>query len=218
MPSPANASARPAVRHVVWDWNGTLIDDWDSCLAATAETLGLTVPSLIRGRRFFRPVRAYYSALLTRDLTEREFESLCQRWENAYRRHRSRECARPHARDAIALIEAQGITQSVLSMWRNDRIREDTVDHGLLKFFVLVQGSQADAPTKSGMLAAHLAQLGLVGSEVTLIGDSEDDFLAASSVGARFVHFRSAYEEESFVPPKGVVSTTNLIEAAEASW
>ena len=76
---------RPALAHVVWDWNGTLFDDFDLTARIADRTLtALGVPGVtgedIR-REFRRPFSQFYASLFGRPVTDAEFGFIRERYE-----------------------------------------------------------------------------------------------------------------------------------------
>lgn len=71
-------------------------------------------------------------------------------------------------------------------MWFHDELVPTVRTYGLTPHFTRVDGLRAvvGGGHKAEWLAKHLAELGLGGHEVVLIGDSLDDADAAGSVGA----------------------------------
>ena len=66
--------------HLVWDWNGTLLDDLslvvDSTNRVFASVGGAAVPLAEHRVRYRRPVADYYADVLGRPVTEEEFGRL----------------------------------------------------------------------------------------------------------------------------------------------
>ena len=66
---------------ILWDWNGTLLDDVEVALAAMNEMLARRGLPLLQGREpywdiFTFPVRVYYTAAGL-DLSAEPFERIC---------------------------------------------------------------------------------------------------------------------------------------------
>jgi phosphoglycolate phosphatase-like HAD superfamily hydrolase len=190
------------IKHIIWDWNGTLIDDWANCRAATKEVLERHGgASSAADRPFRRPLRDHYSDLLERELSEEEFTAIHEYWELSYTRDRPAFCLRPDALQAIRLAAASGCTQSVLSMTKHEILRRDVEAHNLTKEFVLLEGSHSDLPSKTQLLTLHLGRLNIMPSYVLLIGDTEDDRAAASYAQTQFARVHSGYEDRSGSTP-----------------
>ena len=203
--------------HLVWDWNGTLLDDLDLVVAATNAAfaeVGRRSRSTAdeHRRRFRRPIIEFYAESLGRDLLETEFAGAgpdlprrvpdspdpVSRWPPT-RGRRSR---------------AWTGTQSLLSMWFHDelvpavdpvRARTSSGSTGC--------GTALGGTYKADHLKSHLAELGLVGADVVLIGDSVDDADAAEAVGARCVLYTGGFTDAENLRACGVPVADTLVEA-----
>jgi len=129
------------VAHLVWDWNGTLLDDLTLVVEATNASLALfggepTTADAHR-REFRRPVSAYYALVLGRALDDAEFGRLDQVFHTAYG-DGLRTCAL--TADAPAALAAWTGTQSLLSMWFHDELVPTVDRYGLSRHFVRSTG------------------------------------------------------------------------------
>jgi phosphoglycolate phosphatase-like HAD superfamily hydrolase len=193
------------VRHLVWDWNGTLFDDQVAVVAAVNDALarlGLS-PIDADGYRshFTRPVVRFYEQVAGRAISAEEWEALNEAYHDSYLTRLERLALAPDARAALAAAEAAGLTQSLLSMWRHHDLVALVERLGIGRFFVRVDGlRRSDGGGKVGHLVEHLAALKLAPRTVVLVGDSLDDLAAARAVGAGCVlydggsHHRHALE------------------------
>ena len=204
-------------RHVVWDWNGTLLDDREACVTATIEALGLQDGAARAATEpFERPLRRYYSRLVGKELSAKEFVSVRQRWDLCYLSLWPHIYLRTDALTAIKEADAKGFTQSVLSMTPHEHLQLDVDRRGISGLFLLVEGSRGDPPGKSQLLRKHLKKLGVPPSETTLVGDSEDDAVAAGTVGTRFVRIESGYEPALSGQATGAQVVSNLLDAVRS--
>ncbi|WBB79049.1 HAD hydrolase-like protein [Micromonospora sp. WMMD882] len=180
----------PARRHLVWDWNGTLLDDLSLVVACTnaafASVGGRSVTVDEHRVGFRRPVADYYAEVLGAAVDEEAYGRLDRIFHEAYQVGLTT-CEL--AADARAAITAWPGSQSLLSMWFHDHLVPVVRTYGLTGHFTRVDGLRADVGgrRKAESLRQHLAELGVDGSDVVLIGDSLDDADAAGSVGARAV-------------------------------
>ena len=188
----------PARHHLVWDWNGTLLNDLDLVVEATnaafASVGGPVVTADEHRVRFRRPVAEYYAEMLGRAVDDEAFGRLDRIFHDAYRAGLTT-CEL--AADATAAIAAWPGSQSLLSMWFHDELVPTVHTYGLTSHFARVDGLRATVGggPKAGWLEKHLAELGLADSEVVLIGDSIDDADAAESVGARCVLYTGGFSD-----------------------
>ncbi|MBY8872964.1 HAD hydrolase-like protein [Micromonospora sp. PLK6-60] len=184
--------------HLVWDWNGTLLNDLDLVVRATnaafASAGGPSVTAAEHRVRFRRPIADYYAEMLGRAVDAEAFGALDRIFHDAYRAGLA-SCAL--ADDATTAIAAWPGSQSLLSMWFHDELVPTVHTYGLTGHFSRVDGlrAQVGGGPKAEWLEKHLAELGLTGAEVVLIGDSIDDADAAVSVGARCVLYAGGFSD-----------------------
>ncbi len=175
------------LQHVIWDWNGSLLDDAWLCRDAMNELLcrrRLPALSVARYQEIFDfPVENYYRRAGF-DFTRESFAALSVEFMATYER-RKYECAlRPDARRVLDAIRAAGLTQSVLSAYKQDLL-EEMLDHFRLRdYFVRVLG--ADDIYASGKIRQGrdwIAALGCPPAAVALVGDTVHDFAVARAMG-----------------------------------
>jgi phosphoglycolate phosphatase-like HAD superfamily hydrolase len=193
------------VRHVVWDWNGTLIDDHVAVVAAINDALAsLRLPPIdshIFRTHFTRPVQRFYEQVAGRPIAPGEWQTLDEAYHESYSAWAERLELTPDALATLAAAQAAGLTQSLLSMWRHRDLVPLVERLGIGHFFLRVDGLRVPGGGgKTEHLQAHLAALEVEASAALLVGDTLDDLEAARTVGARCVlydggsHHRSALE------------------------
>ena len=203
--------------HLVWDWNGTLLDDLALVVAATNASLafagGPSITAEEHRRDFRRPVEAYYSGVLGRPLRADEFVGLDRTFHEAYD---AGFASIALADGAVEALRGWSGTQSLLSMWFHDQLVPAVDRHGLPGYFQRVDGLRAavGGGHKAPHLAAHLAAMGVDGADCVMIGDSVDDALAAASVGARCVLYSGGFTDAARLAEVGVPVVGSLTEAA----
>jgi phosphoglycolate phosphatase len=177
----------PSYRHIIWDWNGTLLDDVDYSVGVMNILLRRRgLPALDRARYhvvFDFPVRDYY-ARLGFDPARDRFEALSEEFIGAYDAHRLDCPLQPDARRTLAAVQAAGLTQSILSAYRHETLLE-IVDHfGLTPHFAHLAGlDNIYAHSKAELGRAQLAKLALPPHEILLIGDTVHDLDVAKELG-----------------------------------
>jgi phosphoglycolate phosphatase-like HAD superfamily hydrolase len=206
-------------RHLVWDWNGTLLDDLDLVVAATnaafAAIGGPVVTADEHRRDFRRPIPDYYAYVLGRPVDHDEFVRLDQVFHDAYR-ERLVDCAlAPDAVDAINAWAATAGTQSLLSMYFHDELLPEVTRRGLVHLLARVDGLRAavGGGHKAESLALHLDALAVAGDDVVLVGDSVDDAHAAAEVGAACVLYAGGFTDRALLTATGLPVADTLLEA-----
>ncbi len=202
--------------HLVWDWNGTLLDDFAITVAATNATFAACAGPQVSGeqhrRQFRRPISGYYAEMLGRRVDEAEFARLDKVFHDEY-----------HARlidcqlsaDAAQVLATWAGTQSLLSMWFHDQLLPYVEGFGLTGHFRRIDGLRVTTGggSKAQHLVRHLAELGVKGSDSVLIGDTLDDAAAAAEVGARCVLVTGGFTDMDRLLATGLPVAGSLTEA-----
>ena len=172
---------------LVWDWNGTLLDD-------TAASLGAFNAELVRAHLkpitldFYRehfafPVKPFYT-LCGIDVT-RDWDGLARAYHEAYAREKK--SLNIEAKAALARVRALGIRQGILSVLRQDLLERDVAREGIGDFFLFVCGTTTlDGESKVARAQALRERLGAT-AEVVMIGDALHDAVVAEAMGAKCV-------------------------------
>lgn len=174
--------------HVIWDWNGTLLDDAWLCVDVMNKMLcqrGL--PGLTQEKyeaSFDFPVLDFYCRLGF-DFEREAFEKVGIEFVDAYEQRKSECRLRSGAAAALARINLAGVGQSVLSACRHERLLESIEQLGLAKCFNGVFGHVDDYAAGKVDKGRQLARtLGCAMERVMLVGDTVHDFEVACAMGA----------------------------------
>ncbi len=208
------------MRHVVWDWNGTLFDDLTIVLAAVnrgVEPFGVPPVTLDHYRdHYTRPVKRFYDDLIGRELAESEWQDLDARFHVGYRELLDHAELTDDAHDALELVSEREITQSLLSMFPHDDLVPLVERMGIARYFDRIDGLRGTpGDAKAAYLEEHLRSL-IVGedaSTVLVIGDTPDDAVAAEHVGARCVLVDNGSHHRHELDGLGVPVVSSLIGA-----
>ena len=214
--------------HLVWDWNGTLFDDFAIIAEATdtvMRTNGFRAVTADDYRlKYRRPIRDFYADLAGRPLTDEEWHALDAEFHDRYE---ARMCECSLAAGALEALRswptsgAPPRTQSLLSMWQHHRLTVLTAELGLTGHFVRIDGlTGAAGSAKAASLRRHLAALKDAGydiapSQVALIGDSLDDADAAASAGAACVLYTGGVQDAATLAQAGVPVVSSLAAAVD---
>jgi phosphoglycolate phosphatase-like HAD superfamily hydrolase len=202
--------------HLVWDWNGTLLDDLTLVVSSTNSAFeaigGRLVDSDEHRARFRRPVAEFYAEILERAVDDEEFGRLDRIFHEAYRLGLT---SMSLAADAMAAIKSWPGSQSLLSMWFHNELVPALETYGLNGVFTRVDGlrTEVGGHLKAGHLAAHLDAQGVSGVGAVLIGDSLDDAAAADSVGAGVVLYTGGFTHPDRLRAAGYPVADTLVEA-----
>jgi phosphoglycolate phosphatase-like HAD superfamily hydrolase len=179
-----------ATSHVIWDWNGTLLDDVGAVLEATTVAfrqagIRVEVTGESYRRSFTRPIRLFYEQLLGRPIGHDEWVRLDHAFHLEYARLDDRCSLAAGAREVLDEIRELGWTQSVCSMLPEEYLLPAVERQGIAGHFVRIDGlREAErGGVKLKNLIAHLGHLGVAPSGTVMVGDTVDDALAAHGAG-----------------------------------
>ena len=205
-------------KHLVWDWNGTLLDDLHLVVSSTntafASVGGRDVGADEHRLAFRRPVAEFYAEMLGRAIDEDEFGRLDRIFHDAYRVGLTDVVL---AADAQAAIKTWPGSQSLLSMWFHSELVPAVESFGLTGMFTRIDGLKAElgGGFKAAHLAAHLDGLGVAGRDVVMIGDSLDDADAAESVGGKVVLYSGGFTHPTRLRESGRPVADTLLDAVK---
>lgn len=186
---------------IIWDWNGTLLDDVDLCVVAINSLLANASLPLLKDKaeyqRVFQfPIYAYYEAVGF-DFSKRPFDELAKDYMDYYQ-PRSLSCSlHEHVLDTLTYYRDQGYDQVLLSASRKDLLLEQLQQYSIMPFFKDILGlDDIYAKSKIALAQNYIAKKGDHMGDVWFIGDSVHDYEVAKSANARCVLIANGHEHK----------------------
>jgi phosphoglycolate phosphatase len=174
-------------KHVIWDWNGTLIDDvWLATEVMNKMLKKRNLPGIDskKYREIFDfPVTKYYLKL-GYDFSRESFEELTVEFINGYYQRFNQCKLNDGVEEVLKKISAMGIDQSVLSASKEDVLIEKIKYFGIDKYFCRIMGLEnhyAESKIEKGK--KWIAELNLNPQDVLLIGDTIHDYDVSKYMG-----------------------------------
>jgi phosphoglycolate phosphatase len=204
------------VTHVVWDWNGTLLDDLACCLAVTNQLLAeFGLPELdgvAAYQAVFRfPIVAYYADLGFDTSPGGNFDAAAHRYVELYAAA-SLSCGlQPGAREVLAEVHDAGVHQVVISASQQRNLLIQLAPYGLDRWLDGAHGIEdIYAASKLALARRWLAAERLDPGQVLFVGDSEHDFEIAHDLGARCVLYSGGHHSHTHLATLGVPVVDDL--------
>ena len=199
--------------YILWDWNGTLLDDVD------AEVASLNAMLVKRGhapvtKEFFRenfsfPARRFYQ-LVGMDVPDDQWDALAQEYHDTY--HAQEYGLNRDAIAALELVKARGAGQSVISALHQQYLDQETRRLGVAGYMDHIYGvDNLDGGSKLARAKELLSQFShspLPLSSFVLIGDSIHDKEVAEALGVRCVLFSGGSHSRARLEPLAPVGDT----------
>ncbi|TSA30241.1 MAG: HAD family hydrolase, partial [Ignavibacteriales bacterium] len=201
-------------KHIIWDWNGTIIDDVDLCVELINWLLKeknlKTITKEEYKNVFTIPVKNYYAALGF-DFEKGPFEVIGKRWMDEYERRKFECRVYDGVVDVMGKINKLGIGQSILSAYSQHTLEEMVTHFGLTKYFSHIVGlDNIYAAGKLHLGKDLMKRLGNGKGETLLIGDTEHDYEVATEIGADCILSSSGHQCKEKLEKTGVVVIDNL--------
>ncbi|MCK5148675.1 HAD family hydrolase [bacterium] len=176
-----------AYQHLLWDWNGTLLNDVWLCVDIMNTMLRKRKKPQIDQNQYVElfdfPVKTYYQRVGL-DFSQEPFETLAAEYIREYDR-RQRECALCHGvPELLQRCQEHGMVQSLLSASQQERLEQIVTAFHLRPFFQHLSGlTDYYATSKVANGEALLRQVNMASHDVLLIGDTTHDFEVARALG-----------------------------------
>lgn len=218
--SPANAAPPPPaspIRQVLWDWNGTLLDDLTYAIGVRNRTFpafGLPRIGSVAEyhRQFTFPVRRYYERA---GVTDETFVAVAHAWMAEYVRGFDAVPLHVDAAEALARFAAAGVRQAVLSATRRDMLESQIARFPIRAYFTDVLGlSDIYARSKEAVGLDYLARCGVPAASTLMIGDTLHDAEVARAMGTGCVLVARGHQSRETLLTAGVPVMDTLLEAA----
>jgi len=174
-------------RHIIWDWNGTLVDDVRVSVEVLNQVLakyGMPLTDCRKYRsQFGFPVQDYYNKLGF-DFSKQSYRAVADDFIAAYNAKRFTCPLQDGARDVLQCCQDLGLTQSILSAYAQTLLEECVEFFGLRPFFVRLAGlADYFAAGKIAEGRRLVWELAVDPPSILLIGDTLHDHEVAQALG-----------------------------------
>ena len=201
-------------RHVLWDWNGTVVDDVEisiETINGLLQARGLPEITVARYREVFDfPVRDYYLRLGF-DLQAEDFGDLAREFITSFEA-RFHTCElRPGIAETLGALGERGAEHSVLSATEQGKLRTQVETLGMTSSFSALVG--ADNLLAAGKIARGrklLGQLDAAPEQVVLVGDTVHDAEVADAMGIGCVLLDGGHHSTQRLQRTGAPVVTDL--------
>lgn len=202
------------IKCIIWDWNGTLLDDMHLCVRTMNELLNkrnLPLLSLEGYKQVFSfPVKNYYQKIGF-DFAKEPFEIPAIEFIDRYNDQVSGCQLHQDALKVLNYFHSMGVRQFVLSAMQQDILetclKHYQIDH-LFEHTSGLDNHYAVSKTENGHRL--IADLQLNTNELILIGDTVHDFEVATELGCSCVLIANGHQSEAVLQSTGATILDNL--------
>lgn len=202
---------------IIWDWNGTLLNDAFLCRSVMNDILRKRSLPVMSSRRYEEifdfPVEVYYERLGFNFSTE-SFEKLGTEFIASYERRKSICRLQANARNLLRNLQHKGAVQALLSAYRHDTLVELVASKGLSGCFDTILGADDHyARGKEEQGRVLFKKLKPSPPETLLIGDTVHDFEVARAIGVDCLLIHSGHQSKSRLEACGCTVLEDLTAA-----
>ena len=194
-----------AYDRIVWDFNGTILDDlWHGIHAVNTLLRQRNLPEILDLDRYYSvfgfPIQEYYGKLGLLD--NDDYDVVAVEWITEYRRE---EASIPPRHDAVALIQKlhqKGVKQTVLSASEKGMLTQQLGYLDLLPYFDDILGrGDIYAADKTKIAVAYREQH--PNENILMIGDTDHDYETASAAGFDCVLVAGGHQSPAYLKTLG---------------
>ena len=202
--------------YVIWDFNGTLLDDVMTGIYAVNTLLrerGLaTLDSVEQYRAVFRfPVIEYYKSIGF-DFSKESYEELAPKWVELYLENVKSAGLYPDVVEGLEELRKREIGLCVLSASELGMLEDLLTKHGIYGYFEEVLGLD-NIHAGSKLALAHDWRERHEGARALFIGDTDHDVDTAKALGADCVLVCRGHQRREFLESFGVPVCNSISEA-----
>lgn len=187
--------------NIVWDWNGTLLDDVQTGVDTLADMLrrrGMQPLSVEEYKeRFGFPVIDFYRGIGF-DLRRESMHELSVDFVESYEKYAGSLALVPGAAEVLTALQKTGRKQYILSALREDELQRMTRAYGIDSYFERICGSDniyADGKIERGR--RMLQTCPIRPEETLMVGDTLHDAEVAHALGFQCILYAGGHNDEA---------------------
>ncbi len=203
-------------KHIIWDWNGTLLDDsWLSVEVINAVLAKRRMPTINHEQYisiFGFPVIDYYKRLGF-DFIKESFEVIGTEFIDGYEARKFELALHKGALDVLKSLTEQGISHSILSAYKQNMLDELMTHMGVSRYFQKIIGLDNHyAKSKVDNGIQWMAELPYEQQEVLFVGDTAHDYEVAQAIGVECVLIPGGHQTKDQLVKTGAIILDDIRE------
>jgi len=199
---------------IIWDWNGTLLDDAEICLEAINKMLqarNLPLLGLDKYREVFTfPVIDYYKEVGF-NFTIEEWEPVAMEFIHLYLNALPGCDLTPFAAETLESFKQKGYRQAIISAMEHDALLKSVSELGIQSYFDYIGGiGDHYGGGKIDNARNYFNKAGLNPDQITLIGDTLHDSEVAAELQCKCILVATGHQSFVRLNKSGLPVIKNL--------
>lgn len=198
---------------ILWDWNGTLVDDVDTVVQVNNQVFaqhGYPPTCVEEYRRLFRfPVIEYYRDL---GVTDEDFRSIAREWNRGFAAAFYQVPLKAYAAETVHRFQQAGFRQVIISASQQEQLRVQVKQFPQLEgvFDEVLGLGDVYAVSKVQLARDYLSRSGIEPAKAMFIGDTTHDAEVAAAIGCSCRLIAGGHQMEQVLKATGVPVLDNL--------
>jgi phosphoglycolate phosphatase len=202
------------MKSVIWDWNGTLLDDLEHCISSINVLLEKRKLPLLKPNQyrevFSFPVKDYYSAIGF-DFSKEDFAVPAREFIELYNSNVEHCSLHRNAKVVLAHLHDKGNKQFVLSAMQEEMLEQTLKHQEIYTYFDAIAGLDhhyATSKIQRGLLLIEQNKINK--KNAVMIGDTIHDFEVAQKLGIECILIANGHQSEGRLRRTGCTVINSL--------
>lgn len=204
------------IKAIIWDWNGTLLDDLEpSILSMNQMLVKRNIPVLktkVYKEIFTFPVKDYYLKAGV-NFEDFEWDVVAMEFIENYRKNVVTSVVHEGVGEILDYLAGKNIRQFILSAMQQEFLSEtieQRLDAGFFEEIVGLNNHYAHTKVENAVLLVE--KIALPKSEILMVGDTLHDFEVAEAAGIACILFSGGHQSRKRLEGSGALVIDHLAE------
>ncbi len=202
--------------NILWDWNGTLIDDAVTSLNCVNDMLTEMNKPLISLEQYYTyvetPIIGFYKHILSED--ELDFPVISKSFHDSYNRRIKETFLSPDTENVLEILKENGAKQYIITATKEESARNLTKQYGVEEYFDGIFGADNTlAESKVERAIKFFRSNNIDHKDTIFIGDTLHDLETANALGVDCILVTFGHQGKEITENSGAVTVDSLKDA-----
>ena len=193
--------------HIVWDFNGTILDDlWAGIMSENVLLRRRGMPELKTLQQYYDvfcfPIKSYYEKL-GYDFEKERYEDVADEWTREYDYFSGFSPVKSGVREAVEYFRARGVSQTIISMSEVEMMKRQIASFGITDYFDEILGLENNLAHSKLELARSWKER-VNPRKVLMLGDTTHDIETAKVLDADCILIAGGHQSKERLEQCGV--------------
>ena len=207
------------IKHIIWDWNGTLINDAWLFVELMNEELKKRSLPLINIKKYRQeftfPVKKYYENLGF-NFKKEDFKKVGYHFIQSFIKRRFEASLFKNSKKILHQINRLGISQTIISAQENQLLNETIIYYKIEHYFKAISGiAHYYADSKIEIATQQRTLINCKDNEILMVGDSMHDYEVATKLNLKCILFSGGHYEKNRLLKANCIIIDDVLDVME---